>query len=115
MRDGNDAIKVKTYGGQFRPNVPSDLKDINKIWRRAVEIWAHWQEHIPVSFASAEESITSAGTPLYKTGTLSQLLLYGDMVRLGIVMPPTVEEMATLIVKADSDAMRGLEILGWKR
>ena len=115
MRDGNDAIKVKTYGSQFGPNVPSDVKDINKIWRRGVEIWANWQEHIPVSFASAEKSIASTGIPIYKTGMQSRLLLYGDMVRLGIVMPPTVEEMATLVVKADSGAMRGLEILGWKR
>jgi len=114
-QDGNDAIKVKTYGAQFGPNVPSDLKNIDKIWNAGLEIWADWQKHVPVSFASAQESIASSGIPIYKSGTLSQLLLYGDMVRLGIVVSPTVEEMARLIVKADSGAMRGLEILGWKR
>jgi len=114
-RDGNDAIKVKTYGGQFGPNVPSDLKDINHIWRGGLEIWADWQERVPVSFARAEESIAFTGIPIYKTGTVSRLLLYGDMVRLGIVVSPTVKDMATLIMKADSGAMRGLEILGWKR
>jgi hypothetical protein len=39
------------------------------------------------------------------------LLLYSDMVRLAIVRSPIVEEMATIIVKEDSGAMRGLEIL----
>ena len=53
--------------------------------------------------------------PIYNNGALSRLLLYGDMVRLGIVVSPTVGEMATVIVKGDSGAMRGLEILGWKR
>ena len=68
-----------------------------------------------VYLCRAEESIASTGIPIYKTGTVSRLLLYGDMVRLGIVVSPTVEDMATLIMKADSGAMRGLEILGWKR
>ena len=114
-RDGNDAIKVKTYGAQFGPNVPSDVQKINKIWKAGVEIWADWQERLPLSFASAEKSIASTGIPIYNNGVLSQLLLHGDMVRLGIVVSPTVGEMATIIVKGDSGAMRGLEILGWKR
>jgi hypothetical protein len=113
-RDGNDAIKVKTYGAQFGLNVPSDVQKINKIWNAGLEIWADWQERLPVSFASAQESIASTGIPIYNNGTLSQLLLYGDMARLGIVVSPTVGEMATVIVKGDRGAMRGLEILGWK-
>lgn len=112
--DGNNAIKVKTYGSQFGPNVPSDLNRINKIWKGGVEIWADWQEHLPVSFASAEESFASTDMPIYGAGALSQILLYGDMVRLGIVVSPTAGEMANLLSRANSGAMRGLEILGWR-
>jgi hypothetical protein len=53
--DGNNAIKVKTYGGQFGPNVPLDLKNINKIWKRGLGIWADWLEHLTVSFATGKE------------------------------------------------------------
>jgi hypothetical protein len=67
-----------------------------------------------VLFVSAEESIASTGISIYNNGSLSQLLLYGDIGRLGIMMSPNVGEMATVIVKGDSGAMGGLEILGWK-
>jgi hypothetical protein len=36
-RDGNDAIKVKTYGAQFGPNVPSDIRKINKSWKAGLK------------------------------------------------------------------------------
>jgi hypothetical protein len=35
-RDGNDTIKVKTYGAQFGPNVPANVQKINKIWKGSV-------------------------------------------------------------------------------
>ena len=34
---------------------------------------------------------------------------------MGIVVSPSENEIAKLIVKANSDAMRGLEVLGWER
>jgi hypothetical protein len=34
---------------------------------------------------------------------------------LGIVVSPTARELAKLLLRANSGAMRGLEILGWKR
>jgi len=112
---GNNAIQVKTYGGQFGRNVPSDVRNINKIWNGGLEIWADWRERLPVSFRSAEESMMSTDMPIFHAGTLSQLLLYGDMVQLGIVVSPTTGELAKLLLRANSGAMRGLEILGWKR
>ena len=68
-----------------------------------------------MSFARAEESITLTDMWIYRAGTLSQLLLYGDMVRLGIVVSPTAGELGKLLLRANSGAMSGLEILGWKR
>src|ERR1700738_1774600 len=98
-RDGYDAIKVETYGGQFANNVPTDLKNIGKIWRGGVKIWSKWQGQFPILFSVAQKEITSMDMPIYCTGILSQILLYGDSVRLGIVVPPTDVEMAKLILK----------------
>jgi hypothetical protein len=45
----------------------------------------------------------------------SRMLLLRDLVRLGIVAPPTVEQMADLIIQAASGAMKGLAVLGYSR
>src|SRR2546423_11672516 len=53
--------------------------------------------------------------PIYTSGKLSRLLLLGDLVCAGVVVPPTDSEMANLIVEAGSGAVKGLEILGYER
>ena len=71
-------------------------------------------DRLPRTFAEAEKSIASSNLPLYTRGWLSQILLYGDLIRMGVVVSPMENEMAELIVKANSGAMRGLEVLGWE-
>jgi hypothetical protein len=46
-----------------------------KIWKAGLEIWADWQERLPVSFVSAEESITSTCIP----GYVAPLQRYGSI------------------------------------
>ena len=54
-------------------------------------------------------------SPLYTSGSLSQILLYGDLVCMGVLVSPTENEMAKLIVKANGGAMRGLAALEWEQ
>ena len=106
---GVDTIKVKTYRGQFYQNLPKDVEGMEKIWRGGVNLWCSWKDHLPLSF---EKGIASAHLPMYKTGHLPRILLYGDLVRMGIVTSPTVGELAQLIVRAKSGSLKGLEIMG---
>ena len=46
---------------------------------------------------------------------LSQMFLYGDLSRLGVIALPTEKEMASLVVRINSGAMKGLEKLGFRR
>ena len=109
---GVDTIKVKTYGGQFYQKLPKDVESMEKIWRGGVNLWCSWKDHLPLSFEKAEKGIASAHLPMYKTGHLSRILLYGDLVRMGIVTSPSVGELARLLVCAKSGALKGLEIMG---
>jgi len=70
---------------------------------------------LPLTFAEVEISTVSVNLPVYTRGSLSQILLYGDLVRMGIVVSPTELQMVKLIVKANGGAMRGLAVLGWER
>lgn len=113
--DGMEALRVTAYGGQFYQNVPVDVKGMETIWNGGMKLWSDWKDRLPLTFAEAEKSIALSNLPLYTRGRLSQILLYGDLVRMGVVVSPTEIEMAKLIVKANSGAMRGLEVLGWER
>ena len=81
-------------------------RTLTRFGRRISKFGQTGKNGLPVSFASAEESIALTDIPIYNAGVLSRLPLYSDMIRLGI---------ATLIVKGDSGAMRGLELMGWKQ
>src|SRR5579859_3731774 len=63
-------------------------------------------------FEQACKELTGKSVPMYSTGHLSQLLLYGDMSKLGAVIPPTESEVAKLIWKARSGALKELKIPG---
>jgi len=117
LRDlvGMDSLEIKAYGGQFHINVPRSLDKMEKIWNSGLELWSAWMDKVPRTFTDAEKSIASAGMPIYTNGTFSRILLLGDLVRARIVTSPTDNEMATLLLKSDNGAMKGLEVLGWKR
>jgi hypothetical protein len=82
-------MKVSAYGERFWLNVPQDMEQIEQIWLGALDIWSTWVGHLPQPFADAAQSITSAGMPLYKSGNLCRILLLGELVRMGVVYPPT--------------------------
>ena len=105
------AIVVSTYGSQFRP--PMDLKSMEMIWNHGVNIWQKWRNNLPIPFNEAHEAVKAKVAPIYFSGYLSQILLYGDLARLAIIVSPTESELAALIFKAKGGAMRGLDILGF--
>ena len=113
--EGMRALTVTAYGGQYYQNVPTDVKSMEMIWKGGLKAWTEWKGHLPLTFAEVEKSIASANLPLYTGGSLSRILLYGDLVRMGVLVSPTENEMAKLIVKANGGAMRGLAALGWER
>lgn len=110
-RFGKRPIMVNTYGLHY--NIPSDVKSMEKIWNHGVEIWSKWRMRLPISFSEAQQAISGKGIPVYSAGRLSQLLLYGDLSTLGIIVSPTASEMAKLIIQAKSGALDGLKILGY--
>jgi len=111
---GMNSLEVKVYGGQYYQNVPLDIEKMEKIWNGGLNLWSAWKDHLPQPFMDAEKSIASAGMPMYTGGPFSRALLLGDLVRAGIVTTPTDNEMATLLLKAKSGAMRGLKVMGWE-
>ena len=109
-----NSLRVTVYGGQYYQNVPRGLGEMEKIWNGGLKLWSAWMDHLPRTFTDAEKSIVSARMPMYTAGAFSRVLLLGDLVRAGVVTSPTDSELATLLMKANSGAMRGLEVLGWK-
>jgi len=107
-------LRITTYGGQYYQNVPQSLEEMTKIWNGGLKLSSAWKDHLPQTFKDAEKSIASAGMPMYTGGPFSPVLLLGDLVRAGIVTTPTDNEMATLLLKAKSGAMRGLKVMGWE-
>ena len=71
-------------------------------------------DHLPQPFLKVRTSIASEGMPVYTNGALSCLLILGDLVCLGIAVPPAEDEIAKIIVKANSGAVRGLEVLRYE-
>ena len=116
LRDinGENSLRVKAYGCQFNLSVPQSLEEMKKIWNGGLQLWSAWMNKLQRTFTDAEKSIALAGMPIYTTGAFSRILLLGDLVRAGIVPRPTDNEMAALIRKSDSGAMKGLEVLGCK-
>jgi hypothetical protein len=114
-RLGKESVRVTTYGGQHPLNVPSTLDGMEEIWNGGERLWAEWSGLIPVNFVDAQMSIVSEGLPIYTTGNVSRLLLVGDLVRAGVVVPPTEVEMAKLVVDTNAGAYKGLKILGCER
>jgi hypothetical protein len=114
LDDGIACLEVKAYGGQYYQNDPLDLEKMEKIWNGGLNLWSAWKDHLPRPFTDAEKSIASAGMPMYTGGPFSRILLLGDLVRAGIVTTPTDNEMATILPKAKSGAMRGLKAMGWE-
>lgn len=95
---------------------PRLLTDSKRSGPAGYNSWSSWiRDVLPRTFEDAANSIASAQMPLYISGGVCCILLLGDLVRMGIVSPPTVEQMAHLIVKAFSGAMKGLEVLGYSR
>src|SRR5947207_15506025 len=80
-----------------------------------VKIWSRWLKRPPISFHEAHDALTANGALMYSKDRLSQLWLYGDLLRLGIIVPPSGDEMAELVFQANSGALRGLKILGFER
>jgi hypothetical protein len=107
------AIVVSTYGARFNP--PMDLESMEMIWNHGVSIWQKWRDNLPIPFNEAHKAVKAKTAPIYFSGRLSQILLYGDLARLGIMVSPTEPELAALIFRANSGAMRGLDILGFPR
>ena len=107
-----DAIVVSTYGRRFKP--PMDLESMEMIWSHGVEVWSNWRHKLPIPFNEAHRAVRAKTSPIYSSGCLSQILLYGDLAKLGVIVSPTDTEFAALIVKANSGAMRGLDILGFE-
>jgi len=69
---------------------------------------------LPQEFLTAHNAIASAKMPIYTHGILSHVLLLGDLVSVGIVEPPTNEELADLSVKANNGAINGLQLLRFR-
>ena len=107
-------LRITAYGGQYYQNVPRNLEEMTKIWNGGLKLSSAWKDHLPQTFKDAEKSIASAGMPIYTGGPFSRVLLLSDLVRAGIVTTPTDNEMATLLLKAKSGALRGLKALGWE-
>ena len=111
--EGEYAVTVTTYGGQFYPNVPKDLQGMQAIWDGERKLWSEWIiKNFPQKFSDAHNAIASAKMFIYTNGTLSRILLLGDLVCESIVVLPTAKELASLILKANSGAIRGLQLLG---
>jgi hypothetical protein len=107
------AIVVSTYGKRFKP--PMDLQSMEMIWNHGVNLWQNWRDNLPIPFNEAHKAVKAKAAPIYFSGRLSQILLYGDLARLGIIVSPTEPELAALIFQANSGAMSGLDILGFPR
>ena len=114
---GEYAVTVTTYGGNFYRNVGKDLEGMQAIWDGGVRLWSEWKCHqptnLPQTFSDAHNAIASAKIPIYTNGKLSRMLLLGDLVSEGIVVSPTEKELADVIVKANSGAVRRLQLLGF--
>jgi hypothetical protein len=108
----DEAAIVTTYGPQYKLRLPTTLDAMKEIWDCGINVWSDWRENLPIPFDQARKSITSRSVPMYSTGYVSQLLLFGDLSRLGIILPPTESQMAKLIWDSRSGARRGLRILG---
>ena len=108
---GKKSVRVTAYGGHYPLNVPSTRDGMEEIWNGGERVWTEWRERIPVNLIDAQMSIVSEGLPLYTTGKLSRLLL-GDLVRAGVVVPPTEVEMAKLVVDTNAGAYKSLKLLG---
>ena len=117
-KEGTEALRVTAYGPQYYQNVPFDVDSMTKIWKGALKLWGEWRKwrkHVPLTFGDAERSLNSAELPVYTCSLLSRILLYGDLVRMEILVPPTEKEMAQVIVRANSAASTGVALLGWDR
>jgi hypothetical protein len=112
--EGKSAVTVTTYGGQFYSNVPKDLQGMQAIWDGGRKLWSEWTINFPQKFSDAHNAIASAKMPIYTNGTLSRMLLLGDLVCESIVVSPTAKELTGLILKANSGAIRGLQLLGFE-
>jgi hypothetical protein len=111
---GTEALKRTAFGQQYKKTVPFDVDGMTKIWKGVLELWSDWKKwrkHAPLTLDYAERTLNDAKLPVYTRGPLSRILLYGDLVRGGILVPPTAKEMALVIVRAKSAASTGLALL----
>lgn len=107
-----NAAVVKMYEARICP--PEDLNSIQRIWTHGVRLWENWRKKsLPLSFRDVQLAIQAGRVPIYSTGRSAQLLLFGDIFRLGIMAAPTEGQMAKLLMQADSRALDGLNILGF--
>ena len=88
------------------------LDTMNHIWDHGIRVWSEWQDRLPIAFDEVRQRLTAGSVPMYSSGRLSQILLYGDLSRLGIILPPTESEMGKLIWDSRSGSWNGLHILG---
>jgi len=103
---GTEALK-RTACPQYKKNVPFDVDGMTKIWKGALELWndwKKWRKNNPLTLDYAETTLIDANLPVYTRGPLSRILLYADLVRSGILVPPTAKELAPVIVRAKSIA-----------
>ena len=69
-----------------------------------MKLWGEWikrRKHLALTFDAAERTLKSADLPVHARG---RILLYGDLVRMRILVPPTEKEMAQAIVRTKGAA-----------